>query len=119
MYWLDGSLKPPFPLHCSYLLSRCRARKIYLAQDLIENQARVVKSCVKNNDFDNWCIAASELVELMIDLTYRDETYLQLDGMLMCDKSLCRILDLNSLLVNLVCFAMFELARSQCLTIVS
>ena len=65
-----------FPLHYSYLLSRSGARKIYLAQDLIENQARVVKSCVKNNDFDNWCIATSELVELMIDLTYRNEKYL-------------------------------------------
>ena len=93
MYWLDGSFKPPFPLHCSYLLSRCRARKIYLAQDLIENQARVVKSCVKNNDFDNWCIAPSELVELMIDLTYRDKTYLQLDGMSMRDESIRHISD--------------------------
>src|ERR1700723_352891 len=100
MYWLDGSSKHPFSLHCSYLLSRSGARKIHLAQDLIENQARVVKSCVKNNCFDNWCIAASKLVELTIDLTNRDEKYLQLDGMLMRDKSLCRILDLNSLLVN-------------------
>ena len=75
------------------MLSSSRAKKFALAQDLIENQARVVKSCVKINNFDHWCIEASELVDLMIDLTYRDETYLQLDGMSMRDESLHRISD--------------------------
>ena len=77
MYWLDGSSKLPFVPHCSYLMSNSRARKFALAQDLIENQAQVVKACVKIGDFDNWCLAASELVDLVIDLVWRDKKYLR------------------------------------------
>ena len=76
MYWVDGSSKLPFILHCSYLLSSSRARKFALAQDLIESQAWIVKSCVKIGDFDHWCHEASELVDLVIDLVWRDKKYL-------------------------------------------
>ena len=76
MYWLDGSSKPPFIPHCSYFMSNSKAHKFALAQDLIENQAEVVKACVKTGDFDYWCPAASELVDLVIDLVQRDEKYL-------------------------------------------
>src|SRR5882762_6313469 len=69
MYWLDGSSKLPFVPRCSHLMSSSRAKKFALAQDLIENQAQVVKICVKIGDFDHWCHAASELVDLMIDLS--------------------------------------------------
>src|ERR1700677_1296916 len=88
MYWLDGSSSLPFVLGCSYMLSSSRARKIFLAQDLIENQARIVKSCVKTDNFDHWCYAASELVDLMIDLARRDEKYLQRDGLSTPEESL-------------------------------
>jgi hypothetical protein len=54
MYWLDGSSKLPFVPCCSYLMSSSRAKKFALAQDLIENQARIVKSLVKIGDFDHW-----------------------------------------------------------------
>ena len=70
------------------MLSSSRARKIFLAQDLIENQARIVKSYVRTNDFDHWCYAASELVDLMIDLARRDEKYLQRDGLSTPEESL-------------------------------
>src|ERR1700691_3604004 len=80
MYWLDGSSKLPFVSRCSYLLSSSRAKKFALAQDLIENQARIVKSLVKIGDFDHWCHAASELVDLVLDLVWRDEKYLHQDG---------------------------------------
>jgi hypothetical protein len=76
MYWLDGRSQLPFVPHCSYLMSSSRARKFAMAQDLIENQARIVKSCVKIGDFDHWCIEAGELVDLVIDLAQRDEKYL-------------------------------------------
>src|ERR1700679_3011334 len=109
MYWLDGSPRLPFVPHCSYLMSSSRAKKFALAQDLIENQARIVKSLVKIGNFDHWCIEASELVDLMIDLACRDEKYLCRDGMSTRDKSLCRISDLNSQLVNSVNFLAFEL----------
>ena len=81
MYWLDGSSKLPFVPRCSYLLSSSRAKKFTLAQDLIENQARIVKSCVKIGDFDHWCIETSELVDLVIDLVQRDKKYLRQDGL--------------------------------------
>ena len=81
MYWLDESSRLPFVPHCSYLMSSSRAKKFALAQGLIENQARIVKSCVKTGDFDHWCIEASELVDLVIDLACRDEKYLRQDGL--------------------------------------
>src|ERR1700735_1280703 len=113
MYWLDGSSKLPFVPRCSYLLSSSRAKKFALAQDLIENQARIVKSLVKIGDFDHWCHAASELVDLMIDLVRKDEKYLHRDGLLTRDESLCRISDLNSQFVNFVNVSTFELARKR------
>src|ERR1700683_4542909 len=116
MYWLDGSSKLPFVPHCSYLLSSSRAKKFALAQDFIENQARIVKSCVKIGDFDHWCHAASELV--MLDLVRRDERYLCQDELSTRDKSLHQISDLNSQFVNFVSFSMFELAR-KCLSLTS
>src|ERR1700677_3971577 len=110
MYWLDGSSSLPFVLSCSYMLSSSRARKIFPAQDLIENQARIVKSYVRTDDFDHWCYAASELVDLMIDLARRDEKYLQRDGLSTPEESLCRIARLNSQYVNSVSRLTFEIA---------
>ena len=89
MYWLDGSSKLPFVPHCSYFLSSSRAKDFALAQDLIENQAQIVNSLVKIGDFDNWCHAASELVDLVINFAQRDEKYLRWDGLSMHDNSLC------------------------------
>ena len=89
MYWLDGSSELPYTLKCSYLLSKRKVRAFALAMDLIENQARIVKSCVKMIDFDHWCIEASELVDLMMDLARRDEKYLQRDGLFTPEETLC------------------------------
>ena len=88
MYWLDGSSELPYTPKSSYLLSKTRTRAIALAQDLIENQARIVKSCVKYNNFHHWCTEASELVDLMIDLIRRDEKYLLRDGLSIPEESL-------------------------------
>src|ERR1700735_994798 len=115
MYWLGGSFQLPFVSRCSYLLSSCIVKKFAVAPELIENQAWIVKSLVKIGDFDHWCHAASELVDLMLDLVQRDEKYLCRDGLSTRDESLCRISDLNSQFVNLVCFSAFELAR-KCLS---
>ena len=89
MYWLDGSSRLPFVPRCSYLMSSSRAKKFALAQGLIENQARIVKSYVKTGDFDHWCMEASELVDLVIDLAWRDKKYLYQDGLSTQDESLC------------------------------
>src|SRR5882757_660096 len=96
----DGSSRLPFVPRCSYLLSSSRAKKFALAQDLIENQARIVKSLIKIGHFDNWCHAASELVDLVIDLARRDEKYLLRDGLSTRDNSLRQISDLESQFVN-------------------
>ena len=108
MYWLDGSSELPYTPKSSYLLSKTRTRAIALAQDLIENQARIVKSCVKYNNFHHWCTEASELVDLMIDLIRRDEKYLLRDGLSIPEESLCRISTLRSQYVNLVSVSTFE-----------
>src|SRR6202050_2991287 len=91
------------------MLSSSRARKIFLAQDLIENQARIVKSYVRSDDFDHWCYAASELVDLIIDLARRDEKYLQRDGLSTPEESHCRIARLNSQYVNSVSRLTFKI----------
>ena len=56
-------------------MSNSRARKFALAQDLIENQAQVVKSCVKTGDFDYWCLTASKLVDLADDLIHVNTSF--------------------------------------------
>src|ERR1700679_1243269 len=109
MYWLDGSSELPFSLKCSYILSKRRVKAIALAMDLIENQARIVKFCVKIDNFDHWCIEASELVDLMIDLARRDEKYLQRDGLSTPEESLCRIAQRNLQYVNFVSRFTFEI----------
>src|SRR5882762_232131 len=91
MYWLDGSSELPYTPKSSYLLSKTRTRAIALAQDLIENQARIVKSYVKYNNFHHWCTEASELVDLMIDLVRRDEKYLLRDGLSIPKESLSNL----------------------------
>ena len=89
MYWLDGSSKLPFVPHCSYYVNSSRALALAGMVIIIEDQARIVKSLVKIGDFDSWCIEASELVDLMIDLAWRDEEYLLQDGLSTRDESLC------------------------------
>jgi hypothetical protein len=88
MYWLDGSSQLPYTFKGSYLSMRM-AKAIALAMDLIENQARIAKSCVKIGDFDHWCIEDSELVDLVMDLVRRDEIYLLRDGLSTLEDSLC------------------------------
>ena len=105
MYW---SSELPYTPKSSYLLSKTRTRAIALAQDLIENQARIVKSCVKYNNFHHWCTEASELVDLMIDLVRRDEKCLLRDGLSTPEESLCRISTLRSQYVNLVSVLTFK-----------
>src|SRR5882762_4523643 len=108
MYWLDGSSELPYTPKSSYLLSKTRTRAIALAQDLIENQARIVKSCVKYNNFHHWCTEASELVDLVIDLARRDEKYLIRDGLSTPEESLCQLCQLHSQYVNVVSILTFE-----------
>jgi hypothetical protein len=108
MFWLDGSSKLPFVPRCSYLMSNSRSRAFARSHGLIENQAQIVKSAVKIDDFDYWCICASELVDLVIDLVARDEKYLRRDGLSTREESLRRISDLNLKFINLVCFSTFE-----------
>src|SRR5882762_642865 len=114
MYWLEWSSELPYTPKSSYLLSKTRTRAIVLAQDLIENQARIVKSCVKYNNFHHWCTEASELVDLVIDLARRDEKYLIRDGLSTPEESLCRLSRLHSQYVNVMSVSTFETATWLC-----
>ena len=102
MYWLDGSSVLPFIPRCSYFVSSSRALAIAGSIVLIEDQARIVKSCGEIGDFDCWCHAASELVDLVIEFAQRDEKYLRQDGLPSHEEGLHRILELNSQFVNFV-----------------
>jgi hypothetical protein len=85
MYWQDGSFKLPFIPHSSYFISSSRALVLAGSIIIIEDQVQIVKSCVKIVDFDCWCDAASELVDFMIDFSWRDEEYLHQDTLSSCE----------------------------------
>ena len=115
MYWLDGSSTLPFKISSPDFASKGLVEEIDKAFALVENQARIVKSCVKTGNFDHWCHAASELVDLTGDLLYMDTYYQFVYGFMSGDEQLCCFTELNSKYMNLVCFAMFEHARERLL----
>src|SRR5882762_8360108 len=113
MFWLDGSSKLPFPIVSTRFIGKSCVE--HLAEDLasIENQAKIAKSWVEIGDFDRWCHAASELVDLTYYLVYADTTFLYYEELISADERLCRCSQLKSQLVDSVRFSTFELARTR------
>jgi hypothetical protein len=64
MFWLDGSSTLSFTIVCTSFVSKACVELITEALASVENQAKIEKSWVKIGDFDHWCLAASELVDL-------------------------------------------------------
>ena len=101
MLWLDGSSSLPFPIISAPLLSK------YCLEDLaetlaeLENQAKIVKSC---GNFDHWCIAASELVDLANLTVWKDNSFLYWDGLISKSERLRRCSQVSSQLVDSVSF---------------
>jgi len=72
MFWLDGSPTLPFPIISTRFLKKPCVESLAEALASIENQAKIAKSWVEIGNFNPWCHAASELVDLVIDLVWRD-----------------------------------------------
>jgi hypothetical protein len=117
MLWLDGSSSLPFPIISAPLLSK------YCIQDFaetlaeLENQAKIVKSCVEIGNFDHWCIAASELVDLTNLVVWKDNSFLYWDGLISESERLRHCSQVSSQHVDSVSFSMFERARERLLAI--
>ena len=82
MFWLDGSSTFPFPpISAGFVKGACVES---LAEDLasIENQAEIAKSWVEIGDFNHWCHAASELVDLTFNLICTDNDFLYYEGII-------------------------------------
>ena len=108
MFWLDGSSTLPFKLSSPDFASKGLVEEIDKALALVENQAWIVKSCVETGNFNHWCHAASELVDLTGDLLFTDTYYQFVYGLISGDNQLCCFIELNSQHVKSVCFAMFK-----------
>src|ERR1700677_2711091 len=79
----------------------------------IENQAKIAKSWVEIRDFNHWCHAASELVDLTNHLVYMENSLLYYEGLISKNERLRHCLQFSSQLVDLVSFSMFERALSH------
>src|ERR1700688_3033531 len=102
MFWLDGSSTLPFKLSSPDFASKGLVEEIHKALALVENQARIVKSCVKTGNFDHWCQEASELVDLTGDLLYMDTYYQFVYGFMSGNEQLRYFMELNSKYMNSV-----------------
>jgi len=115
MFWLDGSSSLPFPISSTSFPRKAYVEHLAEALASIENQAKIAKSCVKIGNFDHWCHAASELVDLTNFLIYLDNTYLYYEGLISQHEKLRRCSELSSQLVDLVSLLTFERARERLL----
>ena len=105
MFWLDGNSTLPFKIIS--LSFACKAMVEDSAKILaeIEVQAKIAKSWVKICNFDHWCHAASELVDLAADLLYMELDYLYVyEASISLDEKYCQFMELDFQLKNSVCF---------------
>jgi len=99
MFWLDGSSTLPFKIISLSFAGKAMVEDSQAADLLaeIEIQAEIVKFWVEFGNFDHWCHAASELVDLAADLFY-----MQLDclyvykGSISLDGKYRRFMELDS-----------------------
>jgi hypothetical protein len=75
MFWLDGSSTLPFTIVPTSFVSKACVELITGTLASVENQAEIEKSWVKIKNFDHWCRAASELVDLANDLIYMNTSF--------------------------------------------
>ena len=113
MFWLDGSSTLSFKISSPDFASKGLVEEIDKAFALVENQAQIVRSCVETGNFNHWCHAASELVDLTADLLFTDTYYQFVYGFISGDEQLHCFTELNAQHVKSVCFAMFERARER------
>src|ERR1700677_308504 len=115
MFWLDGSSTLPFPIVSTSFLGEACVEYLTKALASVENQAKIAKSWVEIGNFNHWCHAASELVNLTNHLIYFENSSLYYEGLISDNERLCHYSKLNSQLVDLVSFSMFEHMRARLL----
>ena len=108
IFWLDGSSTLPFPIVSTSFLSEACVEHLTKALASVENQTKIAKSWVEIGNFNYWCHAASELVNLTNDLIYFENSSLYYTGLIFENERLHCCSKLNSQLVDLVRFSMFE-----------
>ena len=108
MFWLDGSSTLPFPITSTSFLKKPCVEHLAEALASIENQAKIAKSWVEIGNFNHWCHAASELVDLSNNLIFSDTSFLYYEGLISENERLCCCSQLRSQLANLVSFLTFE-----------
>jgi hypothetical protein len=113
MFWLDGSSKLPFPIVSTRCIGKPCVKHLAEALASVENQAKIAKSWVKIGDFDCWCLAASELVDLTFSLLDADTSFLYYKDLISADQRLHYRSQISSHLMGLVSLLMFERARTQ------
>jgi hypothetical protein len=117
MLWLDGSSSLLFPIISTPFLDKYCLEDLAKTLAELENQAKIVKSCVEIGNFDHWCIAASELVDLTNLVVWTDNSFLYWDGLISESEKLCCWSQVSSQLVDLVSFSTFKHAHEHLLTI--
>jgi len=113
MFWLDGSSTLPFPIVSTRFLKKPCVESLAEALASIENQAKIAKSWVEIGDFNHWCQAASQLVDLTNDLVYMDNDFLYYEGLISNNKRLRHYSELSSQLVDSMSILTFERARER------
>ena len=108
MFWLDGSSTLPFPIVSTSCLGKPCVEHLAEALASIENQAKIAKSWVEIGDFNHWCHAASELVDLTNHLVYMENSLLYYEGLISKNERIRRCSQFSSQLVDLVSFSTFE-----------
>src|ERR1700677_4876641 len=104
----------PFPIVSTSCLGKPCVELLAEALASIENQAKIAKSWVEIGDFNHWCHAASELVDLTNHLVYMENSLLYYEGLISKNERLHRCSKLNSQLVDLVSFSTVKRA-CECL----
>lgn len=109
IFWLDGSSTLPFKIISLSFAGKAMVEDSAKILAEIEVQAKIAKSWVEIHNFDHWCHAASELVDLAADLLYMELDYLYVyEASISLDEKYHQFTKLDSQLKNSVCFSTFE-----------
>jgi hypothetical protein len=113
MFWLDGSSSLPFPIVSPSFLRGACVEDLAEVLTSLEHQARIAKACAELGNFDHWCLAASEVVDIADLLFDMDNSFLYYEGIISESEMLRRCSQLSSQLVDSVSFSTFERVRKR------
>ena len=112
--WLDGTKLVHFSIHSElWMETSSRAQALKKALSLIELQGRLAGAQAKVGDFGQWCIEASEWVNLMVDLARMDQRLASREGLRTRQEESRAVDSTSSALASLVRRETFELVRAR------